>query len=144
MASLWWLIILAAMAAYACYTDCRHREVSNRLVLCMALWTLSRMEFHGEAQHLLHPAAVLLVGGVLFQMNILAAGDSKLFAALSLAIDSQFIVITLLLIGFLGGVLAISQWWLGRMTADIRWTQRGVPYAVPICLASLLAIAASL
>ncbi|MGF1752330.1 A24 family peptidase [Vibrio makurazakiensis] len=142
--NLWWLTALATMATYACYTDCRYREISNRLVLCMALWTLSRLEYHGEAQHLLHPVAVLLAGGVLFHLNILAAGDSKLFAALSLAIDLQFMAITVLLIGFLGGLMAISQWWIGRVTADIRWTQRGVPYAVPICLASLLAIAASL
>ncbi|MGF1698363.1 A24 family peptidase [Vibrio lamellibrachiae] len=142
--NLWWLTVLAAMATYACYSDCKYREVSNRLVLCIALWNLSLLEFHGEAQQLIQPLAVLLIGSVLFKLGLLAAGDSKLLSAFSLVIAPQFFSITVVVIGVLGGVLAVSQWVIGRLTGDVSWTQRGVPYAVPICLGSLLAIAASL
>jgi len=141
---LWWLAALAAMAVYVGYFDCRYRRVSNQSVLVTGVLVISLLISMHQPPQWLQASGVLVLGGLLFKLNVLAAGDSKLFSAFSLAIDPSLMGLTLVTIGVLGGGLAMTLWASTKLTADPSWTQRGVPYAVPICLASLLAIAASL
>lgn len=141
---LWWLAALAAMAVYVGYFDCRYRRVSNQSVLLMGILVVCLRISMNQPPQGLQAFGVLFLGGVLFKLNVLAAGDSKLFSILSLAIDPSLMMLTLTTICALGGGLAIGLWGIAKVTGDPNWTQRGVPYAVPICLASLLAIAASL
>ena len=77
---------------------------------------------------------VLTVGAVLFYFNALAAGDSKLLAAFSLMVSPNMMLLAVNVIFFAGGILAITQWILGKTTSNPEWINRGVPYGVPICL----------
>lgn len=98
----------------------------------------------GEYSHALSSMAILVIGTVLFQLRILAAGDSKLLAAFALMISPQYLPLTIWLIITLGGVLALTQWLVSQVGNHPAGMERGVPYGVPICLGSLFGIAASL
>lgn len=87
---------------------------------------------------------ILVVGFFLFLLKVIAAGDIKLLAALSLAIKPEFIVLSLCCVLVLGGVVALMYLIYGFLTDLQKVRQRGIPYAIPICLGSLLGIAASL
>ncbi|MCV5869464.1 hypothetical protein OFN61_29875, partial [Escherichia coli] len=52
--------------------------------------------------------AILIIGLLLFRFGILAAGDAKLLAILSLGIKPIYMPLTLLGIFFFGGVMAIG------------------------------------
>lgn len=99
---------------------------------------------HGRFEQLLMPIPVLGIGALLFYFNIMAAGDSKLLAAFSLMISPSYFLLTVFIILSAGGALAISQWVISQITGNANWVNKGVPYGVPICLGSLLGIAASL
>lgn len=86
---------------------------------------------------------VLVFGFVLHTFNILAAGDTKLFFAFSLAILPEFLPLTLFIITALGGVLAVGYYLYGLCTDLDKVKKRGIPYGVPICLGSLFGVAAS-
>ncbi|OIQ25107.1 prepilin peptidase [uncultured Vibrio sp.] len=144
LSNLWWLIPLAAMAAVASYQDIRYRKIPNGVVVVVALLGVFFVFQTGRFEQMLHPLMVLTFGAVLFYFNIVAAGDSKLLAAFSLMVSPNMMLLAVNVIFFAGGILAISQCVLGRMTNNAEWTSNGVPYGVPICLGSLLGIAASL
>jgi len=141
---LWWLLPIATMALIASYQDIRYRKIPNGVVFIVALLGVFFVLDTGRFEQLTLPAAVLAFGAVLFHFNILAAGDSKLFAAFSLMVSPDMMLLVVNVIIFAGGLLAIAQCVLSRMTNNPEWTNRGVPYGVPICLGSLLGIAASL
>lgn len=132
------------MALIASYQDIRYRKIPNEVVIAIAFIGGLFVCLNGYFYHIFTSLIVLAIGMVLFQIKVLAAGDSKLFAAFSLMIAPKFMVITTCLILIAGGILAIAQWAVSKVTENAEWVTRGVPYAVPICLASLLGITASL
>ena len=144
MIKLWWLIPLAAMAFLASYQDIKYRKIPNGVALSVAVLGVFFVCIERDYSQFLIPLITLCLGMVLFKLNILAAGDSKLFAAFSLMIAPSYVLLTLWVISAIGGVLAIGLWGLSRLTKDTSWIDRGVPYGVPICIGSLLGIAASL
>ncbi|RTZ14455.1 prepilin peptidase [Vibrio aquaticus] len=142
--NLWWLVALAAMALIASYQDVRQRKIPNGVVTIIALLGVFFVFFYGRYTQLYLPIVVLVVGALLFKFNIMAAGDSKLLASFSLMISPHYFLLTVCLILIAGGTLAITQWILSRVTGNAQWVTKGVPYGLPICLGSLLGIAASL
>ncbi len=132
------------MALIASYQDIRYRKIPNKVVIAIAFIGGLFVCLNGYFYHIFTSLIVLAIGTVLFQIKVLAAGDSKLFAAFSLMIAPKYMLITMCFILLAGGVLAISQWTISKVMKRIEWMTKGVPYAVPICLGSLLGIAASL
>ncbi len=136
--------MLAAMALTASYQDIRHRKIPNGVVLVITLLGVFFVFKYGRYEQLAMPIPVLSIGALLFYFNIMAAGDSKLLAAFSVMISPNYFPLTVVIILSAGGALAISQWAVSQMTGNANWVNKGVPYGVPICLGSLLGIAASL
>lgn len=132
------------MAVIASYQDIRYRRIPNGVVVIVALLGVLFVCQTEQYSHFYNPLIVLAFGTVLFYFNIMAAGDSKLLAAFSLMISPTVMLLAVNVIIFAGGILAIIQCGLSRLTNNTAWTNKGVPYGVPICLGSLLGIAASL
>lgn len=135
---------MVTIAFIACYQDIRYRRIANTLVVTLAAIGSVFISFYGLFNHLITALLIVTIGAVLFQLNLLAAGDSKLFAAFSLMIAPKFLLLTVCLMLVIGGVLALYQWSMYRLTGKAEWVSRGVAYGVPICIASLFTIAASL
>ena len=84
--------------------------------------------------------AIIAAGLVLFYFGILAAGDSKLLAILSLGISPEYIPLTLVGISIAGGLMASGYLLYGLCTDLTAVRQRGIPYGVPISLVGGLAV----
>lgn len=131
-------------AFIASYQDIKYRKIPNGVALSVALLGVFFVLSKGEYSRALSSMVILVIGAVLFQLRILAAGDSKLLAAFALMIAPQHLPLTIWLIVTLGGVLALTQWLVSQIGIHPAGMERGVPYGVPICLGSLFGIAASL
>ncbi|ACH65319.1 conserved hypothetical protein [Aliivibrio fischeri MJ11] len=98
----------------------------------------------GDMSHLLSPLIILFVGFILFKFNIIAAGDIKYYAAMSLMIEQQYLLLVTCIILCLGGLQAYCQYCIYKLTGNERWIERGVPYGVAISIGSLFGILASI
>lgn len=132
------------MSVYICYTDVRQRQIANNAVVVVALLCLSILLVNQQYPALMFSFIILVVGIGLFVLGVIAAGDIKLLAAFSLAIKPEYLLMALGLIVLLGGILAIGYLIYGAITDLKKVRQRGIPYAIPICLGCLFGIAASL
>ncbi|QIL85355.1 hypothetical protein G7083_05310 [Vibrio sp. HDW18] len=121
-------------------SDLRTRKISNTALLILALLLLLGWLSQPNWSVLPYTLAILLVGLGLFKFGILAAGDTKLLAVLSLGIKPDYIALTLVGIAMLGGLLAIGYLLYGLLTDLQPVRQRGIPYGVPICLVGGLAL----
>lgn len=123
------------------YDDIRYRRVSHcylwwLALLMLALWVVKQPNW----AILPYSLSLLIVGFFLFRFGILGAGDTKLLVVLSLAIRPQYISLTLVFIAILGGLIAFLYLLYGLMTDITAVRQRGIPYAIPICVVSGFAI----
>lgn len=141
---IWWLILFATLCSFVCYTDFRYRKISNQTVSFIFVISLIFLIKNDSYISFLISFLVLIVGFFLFLLKVIAAGDIKLLVALSLAIKPEFVMLSLCVILALGGLIAIMYLIYGFFTDLQQVRQRGIPYAIPICLGSLLGIAASL
>jgi len=137
-----WLII-AILSCLICYQDFKARKVRNDIVILLAVVTCSLMILTDNYAAVYICLGIFLVGLLLTQINVIAAGDIKLLMAFSLAIKPNLILLTFVVIGFTGGLLAVVYYLSIRMNKFSK-QDNGIPYALPICFASVLAIAASL
>jgi len=138
-----WLI-LVTLSFFICYQDITKRKISNRIVLCV-LVVASVLFFYQQNYAVLpYSLLILCVGFILFQFNMIAAGDIKLLTAFSLAITPEIISLTIVVIGFLGGGVAILYYLFGLLTDLQKVKKKGVPYGLPICMGCLFSIAVSL
>lgn len=142
--TLWWLALLTTLCIYVCYTDIRYRVVSNQSIIWMFPLCLLMLINHGHYTSIVITGCIIVIGFTLFMYNIIAAGDIKLVATLSLAIKPEYILLSICIMLFLGGGVAILYLIYGMFTNLYKVRIRGIPYAIPICLGSLLGIAASL
>lgn len=90
--------------------------------------------WHFNAAVLPYTLGILIVGFGLFCLGILGAGDTKLLAVLSLGISPDLMPFMIYGTILLGGCLAIGYLFYGLATDLAKVRERGVPYAVPICL----------
>ena len=79
------LLALAAAGLVATYLDSRHRTLPNWLCLMLgALRLAAAFRFGGIevlGAHLIHGAAALCVGIILFSQKVIGGGDGKYYAA---------------------------------------------------------------
>ncbi|MCG3722557.1 prepilin peptidase [Vibrio cincinnatiensis] len=83
---------------------------------------------------------ILAVGFVLFYFRLLAAGDTKLLAVLSLGIHPDYLPLTIVGITVIGGIMALGYLLYGLCTDLTVVRQKGIPYGVPISLVGGCAI----
>jgi prepilin peptidase CpaA len=107
---LYWPI--AAVLVIATFTDVRSRRIPNWLVLpflaagiAVSGWMFG---WHGVEQSLAGAGLGILVYGFLFWMGGMGAGDVKLCAAIGAWIGPGQLLIALVLIGLVGGVMALA------------------------------------
>ncbi|MBV1843119.1 A24 family peptidase [Photobacterium ganghwense] len=141
--SLEWWLLLATISIYICYQDVLRRIISNRsccavFAVCSVLCFLT-----DNYAATVYIVPIFLIGFVLFILKAIAAGDVKLFAAFSVAISPEYLLLTVVSILIFGGMVGCTQWFLEKNCRSIK-SQYGVPYGVPICIGSLLGIAASI
>ncbi|MFV8413606.1 A24 family peptidase [Vibrio owensii] len=136
----WWCLY-ATIFLYTMYKDVTDRRISNKTCGLLLVLGLVNMVWMQNYAALIWSGGILLVGFGLTVLGVIAAGDVKLLAPLSLAIKPEYMSDVLIVIGLLGGVTVLVQWLIGTIKPQSRMSlQYGVPYGVPICLGSLLGI----
>ncbi len=123
---------------YVCYTDWRHRRIDNWVVVYLVLVGLVAQQLAGVA---MLPAAtqsalVLSVGYLAWRLDIIGAGDAKLFFGLSFWHAGEVLVLAFHMV-LAGAVLALPYLALRISGTDSkRMAARGIPYGVAIVIAS--------
>lgn len=117
-----------------CYSDIRHRIISNKLVITVAINTLALSFIIYNGVGLTIPLLALFIGYIIFHFKFVGGGDVKLITVLLLALNAEQSLNFILYTAIMGGVVMIIGMLVNR--ADIQ--QRGVPYAVAISCGFLL------
>ncbi|MDA5549383.1 prepilin peptidase [Yersinia massiliensis] len=135
------IIILVLQLLVVCYSDIRHRIVTNKLIITIALTTLViSFTQHNTIQYntvsVVIPLVALIVGYILFHFKLIGGGDVKLITVLLLALTAEQSLNFILYTAIMGGVVMMIGMLINR--ADIQ--RRGVPYAVAIALGFLLSL----
>lgn len=159
-------LLFIPMAVAITYMDVRYRRIPNKLVLVTLLGGLILNTFFGGSHGLVVSLGGFAFAFALMfffhAFGTMGAGDVKLFAAIGAINGISLVLPTLLVVALTGGVLAIvkmvysgrakatmfgvMQFFYGLLPgqtvprfdipADRSYT---LPYAVPICVGSLLA-----
>ncbi|EEQ11070.1 hypothetical protein ymoll0001_34110 [Yersinia mollaretii ATCC 43969] len=119
-----------------CYSDIRHRIVSNKLIITVAITTLALGFAKNNTVSIVIPLFALLAGYIIFHFNLIGGGDVKLITVLLLTLTPGQSLDFILYTAIMGGVVMIIGMLINR--SDIQ--QRGVPYAVAISIGFLLAL----
>ncbi|WP_332402848.1 prepilin peptidase [Vibrio metschnikovii] len=120
--------------------DLRQRVIHHHYLLALSVVILLGWFIQPNWFVLPYTLAIIAAGLVLFHFRILAAGDSKLLAILSLGISPEYIPLTLVGISVAGGLMASGYLLYGLCTDLTAVRQRGIPYGVPISLVGGLAV----
>ncbi|CNG87827.1 TPA: prepilin peptidase [Yersinia enterocolitica] len=130
------IIILVLQLLVVCYSDIRHRIVTNKLIITIALTTLVISFTQHNTVSVVIPLVALIVGYILFHFKLIGGGDVKLITVLLLALTAEQSLNFILYTAIMGGVVMMIGMLINR--ADIQ--RRGVPYAVAIALGFLLSL----
>ncbi len=122
------IAIMVCLLLVVCWTDLRYRLISNRVIMALLLVIIPfSYLMYGKLSWL--PAVLcLVIGFVLFLLNVIGAGDVKLLAVLMLAVPSSFAIFFLFLTACSGLLIIIIGWLFYRQT--IR--EKGLPYGIAI------------
>ncbi|MCG3725517.1 prepilin peptidase [Vibrio cincinnatiensis] len=121
-------------------SDFFNRKIKSTHLILMAVILLLGWFTQPNWFILPYTFGIILIGLVLFYFRILAAGDSKLLAVLSLGISPEYLPLTLVGITVVGGVMAAGYLLYGLCTDLTAVRQRGIPYGVPISVVGGFAI----
>ncbi|CFR31738.1 prepilin peptidase [Yersinia frederiksenii] len=130
------IIILVLQLLVVCYSDIRHRIVTNKSIITIALTTLVISFTQHNTVSVVIPLVALIVGYILFHFKLIGGGDVKLITVLLLALTAEQSLNFILYTAIMGGVVMMIGMLINR--ADIQ--RRGVPYAVAISLGFLLSL----
>ncbi|MGH9875236.1 MAG: A24 family peptidase [Pyrinomonadaceae bacterium] len=158
-------VLFIPLAFTITYMDVRYRRIPNKLVLVTLLSGIAVNAFFGAWHGLFASLGGLAIAfGLMFMFHLfgtMGAGDVKLFAAIGAVVGSSLVLPTFLIVALTGGVLAVckmvysrravttmlgvGQFFVGLLPgqrvprisvpSDPSYT---LPYAVPICLGSVL------
>lgn len=142
-----------ALLAWAAYSDLRAFVIPNRLSLAMAVLYPAHViaspvpvDWLGGV---MVGAIVLAVGFAMFAMRVAGGGDIKLLSVVALWAGTQNIVMTILVMGLVGGVLSIfvlvrlrfSAARAGHDTGFVQWfgqaVKTNVAYGLSIAVGGL-------
>src|SRR5665213_3227917 len=106
----WWPTV--AVLAVATFTDLRSRRIPNWLVLPFMVGGIGVSTWlhgwHGFGQSMGGLGLGLLIFGFLFWMGGMGMGDVKLCAAIGAWVGPSQLMLALVLIGLVGGVMALG------------------------------------
>ncbi|UKH14094.1 A24 family peptidase [Actinobacillus pleuropneumoniae] len=122
------IAIMVCLLLVVCWTDLRYRLISNRVIMALLLVIIPFSYLMYGTLSWLPAVLCLVIGFVLFLLNVIGAGDVKLLAVLMLAIPSSFAIFFLFLTACAGLLLIIIGWLFYRKT--IR--EKGLPYGIAI------------
>jgi prepilin peptidase CpaA len=158
VASLVVLAIYAALLVAAALSDACSLRIPNWLTGALAAaFPLAALLARHRVDWLSHVAAglgVLAAAAALFYLRLLGGGDTKLLAATALWVGLGGVPAFLLLVGLMGGVLALALLLLRQPLAQamllatmrrlpaITQQDMPIPYGVAIALAGILMIPA--
>lgn len=157
-------LLFLPLAVSIIYMDVRYRRIPNKLVLVTLIVGLAINSYFGAWNGLLSSLLGLVIAfGLMFLFHLfgtMGAGDVKLFAAIGALVGSSIVLQTFLIVAITGGILAIckmvyarraaatmlgvAQFFVGLLPGQsvprLRAVdpQQTLPYAVPICLGSVL------
>ena len=120
--------------------DIRQRVIEHHYLSALSVVILLGWFIQPNWFVLPYTLVIIAAGLVLFHFRILAAGDSKLLAILSLGISPEYIPLTLVGISVAGGLMASGYLLYGLCTNLDAVRQKGIPYGVPISLVGGLAV----
>lgn len=136
--------LIVSTNIYIIFHDIRNRKISNNIIVLISFIGLFSIFVKGDVNFLISPLIILFVGFILFKFNVIAAGDIKLFSAMSLMINKEYILLITIIILCIGGLQAYCQYSMYKLTNNRDWIDRGVPYGVAISIGSLFGILASM
>lgn len=113
---------------FICYGDIRHRVISNKWVMTVAINTLMLSFIIYTTISLAIPLLALVIGYIIFYFKLIGGGDVKLITVLLLTLNVEQSLNFILYTAIMGGIVMIIGMLINR--ADIQ--QRGIPYAVAI------------
>ena len=101
------------------FFDLRQRIIPNELIFIIGIMALPKMNIGGLF-------AALILGGVLFLLRAIAAGDYKLLIALGLHLTGAEAIVVIILSLLAGAVTGLS--WLNKKKGKL-------PFTLPIFIA---------
>ncbi|EKN3594122.1 prepilin peptidase [Yersinia enterocolitica] len=119
---------------FVCYSDIRHRTISNNFIITIAINTVALGLATHQAVNIIIPLSALLIGYIIFYFDLIGGGDVKLITVLLFALTTTQSLDFILYTAIMGGVVMIIGILVNR--EDIK--QHGVPYAVAISAGFLL------
>ncbi|EOS9417150.1 prepilin peptidase [Yersinia enterocolitica] len=119
---------------FVCYSDIRHRTISNNFIITIAINTVALGLATHQAVNIIIPLSALLIGYIIFYFDLIGGGDVKLITVLLFALTTTQSLDFILYTAIMGGVVMIIGMFVNR--EDIK--QLGVPYAVAISAGFLL------
>lgn len=127
-------IVLVLSLLYVIITDCRYRTISNQTIVVIAIVECFLVKQHFDLISLVVAVITLVLGIIIFSLGICGAGDIKLLFVLIPIIDHQWLLLCFTLMFALGGILGVGLWLGDKMWPQFKLSEKGVPYAVPICI----------
>ncbi|EOW1910285.1 TPA: A24 family peptidase [Yersinia enterocolitica] len=119
---------------FVCYSDIRHRTISNNFIITISINTVALGLATHQAVNIIIPLSALLIGYIIFYFDLIGGGDVKLITVLLFALTTTQSLDFILYTAIMGGVVMIIGMLVNR--EDIK--QHGVPYAVAISAGFLL------
>lgn len=119
---------------FVCYSDIRHRTISNNFIITIAINTVALGLATHQAVNIIILLSALLIGYIIFYFDLIGGGDVKLITVLLFALTTTQSLDFILYTAIMGGVVMIIGMLVNR--EDIK--QHGVPYAVAISAGFLL------
>ncbi len=119
---------------FVCYSDIRHRTISNNFIITIAINTVALGLATHQAVNIIIPLSALLIDYIIFYFDLIGGGDVKLITVLLFALTTTQSLDFILYTAIMGGVVMIIGMLVNR--EDIK--QHGVPYAVAISAGFLL------
>ncbi|CFB69861.1 prepilin peptidase [Yersinia enterocolitica] len=119
---------------FVCYSDIRHRTISNNFIITIAINTVALGLATHQAVNIIIPLSALLIGYIIFYFDLIGGGDVKLITVLLFSLTTTQSLDFILYTAIMGGVVMIIGMLVNR--EDIK--QHGVPYAVAISAGFLL------
>lgn len=119
--------LICLCVVHAMITDVMYRRIYNYNSVIIILLSILLFFFCVELS-LFFPFMVLIIGFLLFALNIWGAGDAKCVFALTLSLPSDLIFIFILLMSLSGGVIATFMLVFPRLKGVFV----SVPYALSI------------
>ncbi|WP_227731349.1 A24 family peptidase [Yersinia proxima] len=120
--------LLVLQLLLICYSDIRHRVISNKWIITVTINTLTLSLITYSTASIAIPLLALLIGYIIFHLKLIGGGDVKLITVLLITLNTEQSINFILYTAIMGGVVMIVGILINR--TDIQ--QRGVPYAVAI------------